>query len=73
MAVGSGPDGDDDEDAGAEKSGSSGRETEEEMRKRILDEIERERKALEAELREMKEKEQKLAGKLRYSSCQSAH
>ncbi|WWC91878.1 uncharacterized protein L201_006827 [Kwoniella dendrophila CBS 6074] len=36
--------------------GESGRETEEEMRKRILEELEEERKALEKELKELKEK-----------------
>ncbi|OCF77637.1 dynein intermediate chain, cytosolic [Kwoniella mangroviensis CBS 8886] len=36
--------------------GESGRETEEEMRKRILQELEEERKALERELKELKEK-----------------
>ncbi|KAK8853374.1 hypothetical protein IAR55_004078 [Kwoniella newhampshirensis] len=36
--------------------GGSGRETEDEMRKRILQELEEERKALETELKELKEK-----------------
>ena len=38
------------------EDGGSGRETEDEMRKRILEEMEEERKALEAELRELKQK-----------------
>jgi hypothetical protein len=37
----------------------SGRETEDEMRKRILEELEAERKEVERELRELKEKEDK--------------
>ena len=36
----------------------SGRETEDEMRRRILEEIEEERRALEAELKDLKEKEE---------------
>ncbi len=44
--------------------GGSGRETEEDMRKRILYELEEERRALERELKELKEKteEQKVTG-----------
>ena len=63
VAVGPGPRSGD-EDAGNEgaQAGGSGRETEDEMRKRILEEINRERRALEDELREIKDKEQKLAG-----------
>ena len=38
------------------RDGGNGRETEDEMRKRILDELEVERKALEQELKELKEK-----------------
>jgi dynein intermediate chain len=65
MAVGTdAEDWEKDGDAGDAQTGSSGRETEAEMRRRILEEIERERQALEAELREMKEKEHKLAGEL---------
>ncbi|WWC72175.1 uncharacterized protein I206_106135 [Kwoniella pini CBS 10737] len=40
--------------------GESGKETEEEMRKRILEELEEERKALEKELKELKEKGEEL-------------
>jgi len=38
------------------RDGGNGRETEDEMRKRILDELEVERKALEQELKELKGK-----------------
>ena len=38
------------------RDGGNGRETEDDMRKRILEELEVERKALEQELRELKEK-----------------
>lgn len=46
------------------RDGGNGRETEDEMRKRILDELEVERKGLELELKELKEKteEARLAG-----------
>ena len=46
------------------RDGGNGRETEDEMRKRILDELEAERKGLELELKELKEKteEARLAG-----------
>jgi dynein intermediate chain len=49
---------DSDEDRGRRKrtDGGSGRETEDEMRKRILDELDEERKVLERELRELKAK-----------------
>jgi dynein intermediate chain len=48
------------------RDGGNGRETEDEMRKRLLTEMEDERKSLERELKELKEKtdEARLAGKL---------
>lgn len=54
-------DGEDGDDAGPSRrrrprDGGNGRETEDEMRKRILDELEAERKALETELKELKDK-----------------
>lgn len=51
-----------DDDETRPRDGGNGRETEDEMRKRILEELEVERSALEKELREIKEKEEKLAG-----------
>lgn len=59
------------------RDGGNGRETEDEMRRRILDELETERKALEVELKELKEKteEARLAGELhlcRYPLGQSS-
>ncbi|WVQ74361.1 hypothetical protein IAR50_003961 [Cryptococcus sp. DSM 104548] len=42
------------------RDGETGRETEDEMRKRILEELEEERKALESELKELKEKSEGL-------------
>ncbi|KAK4689233.1 dynein cytoplasmic 1 intermediate chain, partial [Tremellales sp. Uapishka_1] len=42
-------------------NGGSGRETEDEMRKRILEELEEERKAVEKELQELKEREEMAA------------
>jgi dynein intermediate chain len=52
------------------RDGGNGRETEDDMRKRILEELEVERKALEQELRELKEKseEVKVERKLRRTS-----
>ena len=46
------------------RDGGNDRETEDEMRKRILDELETERKALELEMKELKEKteEARVAG-----------
>lgn len=43
----------------------SGRETEDEMRKRILEEMEKEKREVERELGELKEREDRLAGKFR--------
>ena len=45
--------------------GGSGRETEEDMRKRILEDLEEERRSVERELKELKEKgeEQRVTGK----------
>ncbi|ORY31677.1 WD40-repeat-containing domain protein [Naematelia encephala] len=54
-------DSDDERDRNKATDGASGRETEEEMRKRILAELEEERKVLERELQEMKEKEVKIS------------
>jgi hypothetical protein len=57
---------DPDDEGERRRAGGSGRETEDEMRQRILKELEDERKALEQELRELKEKSevQALPGKL---------
>ena len=46
------------------RDGGSGRETEDEMRKRIIEEIDKERADLEREIKELKEKEDSLRGKL---------
>ena len=46
------------EEGARKRDGGSGRETEDEMRRRILEELEDERKALEAELRDMRKKEE---------------
>ena len=48
----------DDDRAHGRKHGGSGHETEDDMRKRLLEEMEEERKALEEELRELKQKTQ---------------
>lgn len=42
------------------RDGGNGRETEDDMRKRILEELEVERKALEQELKELKEKSEEV-------------
>lgn len=47
---------DPDDDGDRRRTGGSGRETEEEIRQRILKELEEERKALEQELKELKAK-----------------
>ncbi|KAL7424429.1 hypothetical protein Q5752_000112 [Cryptotrichosporon argae] len=62
VSVATGPDADEDDEDRAPRRLENGRESEDEMRSRILAEMEEERKALEAELRELKVKsEQKVA------------
>lgn len=43
-------------------NGGSGRETEEEMRRRIIEELDREKAEVEREINELKEREDKLGG-----------
>ena len=62
------------EDGARKRDGGSGRETEDELRRRILEELEDERKALEAELKDLKKKEEErtVSGELLLSPSMSS-
>lgn len=56
VSAGTSPDPESDDDFGRRRGGGSGRETEDELRARIVAELDEERRSLERELKELKEK-----------------